>query len=117
MKSQSESKEQRVLFVGATKNFFKIGFYAIHYLSKHYYGKIKLRLAVPNIEDARPSCEGADVELVQWDVDKPETLAKAFEGCTSSLLVPPIHNRIEIIQRYLRYAVEYELEYLVCIGV
>ena len=60
---------------------------------------------MPNIEDARPSCEGADVELVQWDLENPSTLATAFEGCTASLLVPPIHNRIEIIQRYLRYSV------------
>ncbi len=108
---------RRILFLGATKNFFKIGYYAIHYLSRHFKGQIKIRLAVPNIEDAKPSCKGAEVEFYQWNPDKPESLREAYQGCTASMLVPPIHNRIEIVKRYLRYAQEFKLSYLICIGV
>ncbi|CDW80290.1 UNKNOWN [Stylonychia lemnae] len=108
--------QKRIVFLGATKNFFKIGYYTIHYLSQNY-PEIKLRLAVPNIEDARPSCEGANVELVQWDPNNSETLNEAFKECTASLLVPPINNRVSVSKKYIDMAVKHKLNFLINSGV
>jgi hypothetical protein len=41
--------------------------------------------------------EGVNIELVEWDPDNVSTLKYVFEGCTASLFVPPIHNRIEVM--------------------
>ena len=96
---------RRIIFVGATKNFFKVGYYTIHFLAKNY-PHIKLRLAVPNIEDAAPNCKGANVELVKWDPEKPdETLPPVFKDCDASLLVAPINNRIDISKRYIKMCI------------
>lgn len=63
-----------------------------------------MRLAIPFIEDAKAACEGANVEFVQWDPEQPSTLRKVFEGCSASLLVPPIHNRVEVSKMYIKMA-------------
>ena len=72
---------------------------------------------MPNIEDARPACRGANVELIQWDPEFPETLQKVFEGCTASLLVPPIHNRLIVAAKYIQMAKQNGVRFLVNIGV
>eukprot|EP00347_Sterkiella_histriomuscorum_P007542 403348524 len=114
--TQHFQKPNRILFVGATKNFFKIGFYTIHYLQKHH-PEIKMRLAIPNIEDAIPSCRGAQVELVKWNPEKPETLNEVFKDCDASLLVPPINNRINVSRKYIEMSIKYKLKFLINIGV
>ena len=72
----SPERQERVLFVGATQNFFKVGYSAMQYLNANYSDKIKLRLVHPFIEDVKYACKGVEIELVRWYPSHPESLEK-----------------------------------------
>jgi uncharacterized protein YbjT (DUF2867 family) len=111
-----ESKNVTVAFTGATRNFFKVGHAAIHVLARNY-PNVKIRLALPDVEIAKSACEGAEVEFVQWDLSKSESLVEAYEGCNSVLMVPPIQDRIGVGEMYLDAAKKAGVEFICCIGV
>lgn len=111
-----QNVHKNIVFVGATRNFFKIGHTTIHRISNQY-PRIKIRLAIPDIENAKPACKGANVEFIQWNPSADVSLTHVFQGYTSTLFVPPINNRIQVCERYLNAAKKAGIKYIVCIGI
>jgi uncharacterized protein YbjT (DUF2867 family) len=115
--SHTASEDVRtVLITGATRNFFKVGHAAIHVLSRRY-PSVRIRLGVPDVENAKPACKGANVEFAQWEPGSPETLKDVFNGCTAVLIVPPIKDRVDIGRFYISQAKQAGLKFICCIGV
>lgn len=106
----------RLLFVGATRNYFKLGHTTISYIASHY-PNIKIRLTIPEVKNAKAACEGMNVELVEWDPNDGESIKNAFENCDAALLVHPIKDRIRMAQVYLEAAKNSDIKFIVCIGV
>jgi len=116
-----ERNKQQIVFVGATRNFFKVGHRTIHHLSATR-PDVSLMLAVPDPAGAEVACRGAtNVRLVGWEPAAAtcpvESLTRIFHGAHSVLLVPPVHRRREVAEAYIRAAQLARVERLVCIGV
>ncbi|GIH10814.1 NAD(P)-dependent oxidoreductase [Rhizocola hellebori] len=107
---------RRVAVSGATKNFFKVGHTTLRTLAAQR-PDIKLRLGVPDAQDAKLACDGMPVELVEWDPARPETLADVLADCQSLLMVPPIQNRVQVARSYVDTARAVGIDYICCLGV
>jgi len=110
-----------ILFVGATRNFFKVGHRTIHHLSKNdNKNNISLTLAVPDPEGAVEACKGANVKIVGWEpkcLDPISSLTQVFQGSDSILLVPPIYQRIKISEAYIQASKNASVKRIVCIAI
>jgi uncharacterized protein YbjT (DUF2867 family) len=111
-----------IVFVGATRNFFKVGHRTLHHLAQTRKASIALRLVVPDPDGAADACRGARVQRLAWEPDaEPSsaiaTLADAFEGAHAILLVPPVYRRQQVTDVYLAACARARVERVVCIGV
>lgn len=106
----------KIVFIGATKNFFKVGHCAIKTIIRQY-PHVPVRLALPDISDAAKVLEGYNVELLEWNPKDNDSMRSVFSGCSASLLVPPIHNRVVVAKRFIQIAKEAGIQYLACMGV
>jgi len=106
----------RIVFTGATRNFFKVGHTAIHSLARRY-PDVAIRLALPDVEIARDACAGAPVEFVQWDPAHPETLVAVYQGCQATLLVAPIQGRVDVGRVQVNAMREAGVRYVCCLGI
>ena len=112
------NENKRILFIGATENFFKVGYYAIKHIIENH-PSIKIRLAIPIMNNAVKKFlySSPNFEFIEWNPNQTDTIDNLFENCDSALLVPPIKNRTLIISKYLSAAQRNNLNFLVCIGV
>jgi uncharacterized protein YbjT (DUF2867 family) len=106
----------RVVFTGATRNFFKVGHTSIHHLSRHH-PEVAIRLALPDVDIARDACAGADVEFVQWDPARPESLVAVYSDCQSTLLVAPIQGRVAVGRVQVGAMMEAGVQFVCCLGI
>jgi hypothetical protein len=106
----------RVVVVGATRNFFKVGHTTLRTLARTN-PDVQLRLGIPDVTDARLACAGIDMEFVPWDPADPGSLDPVLEGCDSLLMVPPIDRRIEAARVYIAAARRSGIGYILCLGV
>jgi uncharacterized protein YbjT (DUF2867 family) len=106
----------RIVVVGATRNFFKVG-HATFRVLRETRPDVQLRLVIPDIVDASRAIVGLDVDLAAWDPAAPETLRKALVDCDSMLMVPPIDGRVLVARAYLDAAVDAGIGYILCLGV
>ena len=106
----------RAVFTGATRNFFKVGHTAIHYLARHH-PEVAIRLALPDVDIARDACAGAPVEFVQWDPARPESLVAVYDGCHSTLLVPPIQGRVAVGNVQVNAMTDAGVRFVCCLGI
>ncbi len=106
----------RVVVVGATRNFFKVGHATFRVLARDR-PDVRLRLAIPDIVDARRAITGIPVELFAWDPSRPTSLYPALGECTAMLMVPPIDGRVAASRIYLDAAQRARVEYILCLGI
>jgi uncharacterized protein YbjT (DUF2867 family) len=106
----------RIVVVGATKNFFKVGHATFRVLHRTR-PDVRLRLAIPDIVDARRAVGEIPIELMSWDPARPETLRAALRGCTAMLMVPPIDKRIQVARAYVDAAADAGTRYVLCLGI
>lgn len=106
----------RVVVVGATPNFFKVGHTTLRTLFRTA-PDVHLRLGIPDVRDARLACVGLDMEFVSWDPAAPVTLGPVLADCDALLMVPPIDRRVEVASAYLTAAQKAGISYILCLGV
>lgn len=106
----------RLVVVGATRNFFKVGHTTFRHLAATR-PDIDLRLGILDTTDARRAVQDLDIELVEWDPAQPETLPPVLENCDSMLMVPPIDNRIAVADLYIDAARQAGVNYILCLGI
>ena len=106
----------RVVAVGATKNFFKVGQATFHYLAKSH-PDIQLRLVIPDVQDAVRAVREIDIELFPWDPSDPQTLAPALSECDAMFMAPPIDERVLVVKNYLSALAGSDISYIACLGI
>lgn len=97
---KNQSRMTKIVFVGATRNFFKVGHTTIKTIQRDH-PDVALRLALPDISEAANVVQGTNVELMQWNPSDSNSLRKVFQGCTASLLVPPVNNRVAVAKQFI----------------
>ena len=67
------------MLIGANKSYFKVGHYAVHQISEKY-PEVSIRLANPYVSTKSDcaACSKANIEFVEWDPKRPESLEFAF---------------------------------------
>jgi NAD(P)H dehydrogenase (quinone) len=106
----------RVVVVGATRNFFKVGHTTFRRLAATE-PDVKLRLGILDTTDARRAVTGMDVELIDWDPAEPATLDRVLVDCDRMLMVPPIDGRVRVAETYLDAAKRAGVDYILCLGI
>jgi uncharacterized protein YbjT (DUF2867 family) len=106
----------RVVVVGATRNFFKVGHTTFRRLAATQ-PDVNLRLGILDTTDARRAVTGMDVELIDWDPAEPASLDRVLADCDRMLMVPPIDGRVRIAGTYLDAAKRAGIEYILCLGI
>lgn len=106
----------RIVVVGATRNFFKVGHATFRVLDREQ-PEIPLRLGIPDIVDAGRAVDDLNVELVPWDPHDDGSLDAVLRDCTRMLMVPPIDGRVPISRRYIEGASRAGIEYILCLGI
>lgn len=114
--SYEERDAKRVVVVGATRNFFKVGHTTLRTLATRR-PDVRLRLGIPDVANAGLAVKGIDVELVAWDPRRPKSLDSVLSGCTGMLMVPPIDRRFETAKAYIDAARHAGVSYILCLGV
>jgi uncharacterized protein YbjT (DUF2867 family) len=106
----------RVVVVGTTRKFFKVGHSTFRVLARTR-PDIKLRLVIPNIVDARRAVGAIPVAFYSWDPSNPSSLSPALQGCTTMLMVPPIDRRVPVANIYIQAAKKAGIKYILCLGI
>jgi uncharacterized protein YbjT (DUF2867 family) len=110
----TSSTDHLTIFVtGALGN---CGFSAIKELLNHKKKNVTIKAGVRSIERAE-ELRGLDVELVEIDAERPETLITAFQGVNRLFIIPTSsQNRTEHVRNYVEAAKKARVQHTVLLS-